>query len=257
MAARTRQPGIEVLEHTSISGAWAGANDAWWGVARVHVKAQDVDHPHLLANELICARLAAAMGLPVLPGEIATHPDGRRCWVTPQIQVGNTSLPPADASQVLKGQPIVSAGMLAFDYWVRNEDRHSGNVLFDARLGIWLIDHDSALAGKSGEGMDQLADATTVAPGFHMFRDEVDTELETIDAAALDLWVKRIRALPVNVIENAIAEAVDRGLIPKSCQKGLQSFLLARRSQLDTILAGTTAKAEQLELSAVGELENS
>ncbi|WP_218102555.1 hypothetical protein [Rhodococcus sp. 1139] len=150
----------------------------------------------------------------------------------------------------------MSAGMLAFDYWVRNEDRHAGNVLFDPRLGIWLIDHESALAGRSGEGMDSLSSGAKATLSYHMFKDEIDTSSEGVDPSHLNLWVTRIRALPVAVIDAALDEACDRGLIPRSCQKGLKAFLLARRTHLGTLLAGATSEPEQLELIA-GEAEGS
>ncbi|GAF48823.1 hypothetical protein RW1_060_00320 [Rhodococcus wratislaviensis NBRC 100605] len=221
-----------------------GTRESWWGVARVHVKAQEPDAKYMLANELICCRLAAAMGLPVLPGEIAMHPNGRNCWITPQIQLGGMSLPPVDESRVVADQPIVSAGMYAFDWWVRNEDRHVDNVLFDPRLGIWLIDHEDCLGGATGDRMDALLRTINAPLGWHMFRDQ------PLDPTHVGVWVARIKALPLPAIDGPLQEAYERNLLSRSDQIKLKAFLVDRRAILDSLLRNTADIGQQIEIMA-------
>ena len=231
MSSRQRQPGVHVVEYQSISEPHIeGSNDAWWGIAKMYVKAQDHDARYLLANELICCRLAAALGLPVLPGEIAQHPDGRKCWITPQISIANTTLPPTSLEQVVAAQPTVVAGMVVFDCWVRNDDRSADNLLFDPRLGVWLIDHEHCLAGRTGESFGALERLTEALPNWSEFRHA------DLDQDALAFWITRIRSVPTTPIDQALDEARSRGLITRPQQAELKRFLLARKERIDSLV---------------------
>ena len=163
---RKLRPGIRVEEFIPIEDPDdQGTYETWWGRARVHAKIHDPAKPFMLANELIGTRLAAALGLPTLPGEIARSFDGRNCWVTPRIsESGTTSPPPATEAQIAAEYPNVVAGMLAFDSWIHNVDRTADNVLFDPRLGVWLIDHENSLAEPDGRAFGRKADQVAETP---------------------------------------------------------------------------------------------
>ncbi|MGF0312494.1 hypothetical protein [Rhodococcus sp. IEGM1428] len=242
-----RLPGVHVLEYQNIAEPHVeGSNDAWWGVAKMYVKAQDHDAKYLLANELICCRLAAALGLPVLPGEIAQHPDGRKCWVTPQISLSDVSLPPTDLDRMMAAQPGVVAGTVVFDCWVRNDDRTADNLLFDPRLGIWLIDHEHCLAGRTGESFGELRRVVDEQPGWSDFRDR------TIDTSAIEYWTMRVRSLPITPVEQALEEAFLRGLINRAQQAELKTFLLARKEKIDTLVKTFVSAPPSMEPSVGG-----
>lgn len=228
MAPRYRTPGIEVLEYVTISDPDVqGTRDAWWGTAKVHAKAEEPDVPLMLANELICCRLAAAVGLPVLPGEIAIQPaTDRRCWITPQIAIAGGSLPPPDPAAVVAQYPNIVAGMVAFDEWVRNDDRHSNNLLYDPRLGLWLIDHEHSLAGPAGESLEHLKSAIGASVGYHEFRGP------QLDAIALRFWAQRISMVHAETVDRAVNEAFERGLMKASARDGVRTFLLNRRKHV-------------------------
>ncbi|HMS74123.1 hypothetical protein, partial [Gordonia sp. (in: high G+C Gram-positive bacteria)] len=72
MAPRKLRPGLRLDELTRIDDPDdPDAPETYWGRAWMHVKKHDSDNPYLIANELICCRLAAAVGPPVLPGAVA------------------------------------------------------------------------------------------------------------------------------------------------------------------------------------------
>ena len=227
------RPGIRVIEYLPIDAPdHQGTYEAWWGQAYVHVKVEDKTKPLGIANELICTRLAAALGLPTLPGEIAQGPDGETCWVTPRVMSkGGASPPPARESNIAAEHPIVVAGMIAFDSWVHNTDRTADNVLFDPRLGVWLIDHENSLAEPDGRAFARkAAEVSETRLGYHGFTSV------PVDNAALELWVQRVNTIGEHVIERPVAEAYSRGLVTREQQKWLARFLIDRRRWIRHVL---------------------
>lgn len=238
MAASKLRPGIRVDEFLPIDDPDdQGTYDTFWGRAWVHIKLHDPTKPLMLANELIGGRLAAALGLPTLPGETALNPDGVACWVTPRVTTpaGGTP-PPPTATAINASHPTVVAGMVAFDAWIHNIDRTEDNVLFDPRLGLWLIDHENAFAEPDGRAFSTSAD--------HAARQRLSSHgfgRVPIDADALRFWVQRIEMVSNHTIERPIAEANHRGLINQIQAKWLTRYLLARRDRLATLMPSTNA----------------
>ncbi|WP_327145232.1 hypothetical protein [Nocardia sp. NBC_01327] len=246
--ARYREPGIEIESYTSISDEFAGTHDSWWGVAKMHVKAQNHDLPYLIANELICCRLAAALGLPVLPGEVAKHPDGRQCWVTPQISQAGMTVPPTRESEILGQYASTVAGAFVFDCWVLNEDRHEENFLFHPVLGMWLIDHDNALAGNDGARFETFAARFDMPLDWHGF------SAAALPQQALEFWCWRVQSVPDAAIDLALGEVSARGLMQKSRTATLRRLLRSRRESIAGLVRQSLAQtrtdvASEIQLS--------
>ncbi|MCB1288635.1 MAG: hypothetical protein KDB47_13250 [Mycobacterium sp.] len=233
---RKLRPGIRVEEFIPIEDPDdQGTYETWWGRARVHAKIHDPAKPFMLANELIGTRLAAALGLPTLPGEIARSFDGRNCWVTPRIsESGTTSPPPATEAQIAAEYPNVVAGMLAFDSWIHNVDRTADNVLFDPRLGVWLIDHENSLAEPDGRAFGRKADQVAETPlASHPF------VAAPLDPDEVRFWAGRIQILSKHVIERPLEEANRRGLVTQEQAGWLLKYLLARRTMIVRLIPAT------------------
>lgn len=232
-AVRYREPGVEIHSFEAITDEYGGTNDSWWGQATLHVKAQDHDCPYVVANELIGARLAAGIGLPTLPGEVATLSDGRIGWATPQIRYRGVTPPPAyKPDDVLNLYGSVAAGALVFDCWIQNIDRTIENFLFHPSLGIWLIDHEHSLAGRRGEGLKSVPTPSTTMTA-HAFRGMPmnDTDLQ--------YWIQRVRTIPRDVIELPLDEAHARGLLgAKPNAVHLRKLLLARQAEIESLVNG-------------------
>ena len=235
MTRSSRAPGVEVREFVTIEDPDSlGTHDTWWGIARMHVKAEDHDTPYMLTNELICCRLAAALGLPVLPGEVAVGPEDVRCWVTPQVSRGGVLPPPSSPAELAAANPPVAAAILVFDSWVRNDDRTADNILFDKQLGLWVIDHEDALAGAAGDGFATLTQGSTAPVTSHVFRDQ------PLDKDSVDYWVRQIMVIPVAAIDRALEEAADRKFLTQVQVRDLRRFLLARRARIGRLLPTVT-----------------
>jgi hypothetical protein len=196
----------------------------------MHVKAQDHDLPYLIANELICCRLAAALGLPVLPGEVANHADGRKCWVTPQVSHGGVAVPPPKGDDVLAAHASTIAGTVVFDCWILNEDRNEDNFLFHDSLGMWLIDHEGALAGADGGRFETFSRKTDMPLGWHGF------EGAALPEEAVKYWRWRVKSVSDRAIDLAIDEANARGLLPKAKGAVISKLLRDRKEQIDRLV---------------------
>ena len=241
MAPRKLRPGLRLDELTRIDDPDdPDAPETYWGRAWMHVKKHDSDNPYLIANELICCRLAAAVGLQVLPGEVARDQDGATYWAVPGVgSEGGIPVPPVSAHDIALAQMQVVAGMIVFDSWVNNTRRRADNVVYDERLGVWLVDHEYSLAQPHGRAFTEKPDDEALAPlGWHEFADEA------IDKDLLRFWEQRVRTLSAHVIGRPLLEANQRGLITQKQQSWLAKYLLARRDRIVSLVPSVNAPPE-------------
>lgn len=229
------KPGVRIEEYLPITDPDdEGTYNSSWGKAWIHAKMDDPAKPYMLANEFIGMRLAASFGLPTLPGEIAIGPE-MRSWVTPRISAtGGVSPPPATAQTIADANPTVVAGMVVFDAWIHNMDRTADNVLFEAALGLWLIDHENSLALPDGQCFTQkAADVAKTPLSWHEF-----AQLD-IDQEALQFWLGRLLVMHEATVRNHLDEANRRGLIKVTERDWLLKYLLARRDNIASLVPTT------------------
>lgn len=218
---RKLRPGVDLLSINDLPGATTpeGSKDVYWGTARIHAKVQDVDQPFMVANEFIGARLAMAVGLPALPGEVARY-QGKKVWVTPQVTDETGITAPPIPEDLTTQSPEVAAGIQVFDIWVANVDRHSGNILFSPKIGAWLIDHEDILAGPTGEHINNRFDGWIDGTQF----------LGT--ARRSDRWVKKwclkIANIHGSIVPPIIDEAYSRDLLDASSRDKYKQVLSDR-----------------------------
>ena len=125
-----------------------------------------------LCNELVAHSLAVEVGLPipdcylglVRPGVLTTSKapslsDGSKLvFVSVDVKVPNITYRwtgSDDAGRKALLDQITNWGELghlyAFDAWIANVDRHSGNILFGGNEEFWLIDHGHCFTGPNWE----------------------------------------------------------------------------------------------------------
>ncbi|MFZ2241061.1 MAG: hypothetical protein WAV90_16230 [Gordonia amarae] len=241
MAPRKLRPGLRLDELVRVDDPDdPDAPETYWGRSWMHVTKHDSDEPYLIANELICSRLAAALGLPVLPGEVARDQDGTTYWAIPGVRSdGGISVPPSTAEDIAVAQPQIVAGMIVFDAWVNNTHRFADSVLYDERLGIWLVDHGHSLAQPRGHAFTEKPDDEALLPlSWHEFADEA------IDKELLRFWEQRVQAISAHVIGRPLLEANQRGLITQKQQSWLAKYLLARRDKIVSLVPSADTPAE-------------
>lgn len=161
-----------------------------------------------IANEVMGAAIAFALGLPVPPAYLAFVPHGDlQIRQAPRIAGGHIVFASADvaapsiASFLLRDRfssasirKIVEillqgdlAGLYEFDTWSANVDRHPGNILLSGDGAFWLVDQGYCFSGPNWRPSDLIASAAFrnrlkewVTP--HLSKEEIDQLINAVGA---------------------------------------------------------------------------
>lgn len=208
-------------------------------------KTNQLGEPHIVANEYICARLAAAVGLPVPPGFLVKK-DDEPWFVSMDFNLSGDVLPPILPNLLLARKPDLCAGIVLFDAWILNPDRHAKNLAHDTTTdGVVIFDHSRALMPtdlQQREYAEAMVDKPAI--GAHC--------LATIlkDASTFDHWHHRIMAVADHQIADALSDAAEVGLEPGNVDF-FRKYLLDRRQRLPNIVANNTAVFPNLTLGTL------
>lgn len=199
------------------------------GLVKVDVPGSEL----AVVNECIAARLAMLLGLPVPPGAIALGSGGQRAYVSLRFGPKGERPPPAIVDEVLQYEPRLAAGIVAFDCWIANTDRHSKNLAFsrDPDIPLAMFDHERALTGTTRDGVQaRLADLVDKPNLAGMFIGQ------PLDGAQLLNWAQDIAELPTHQIRSACRATLPSGALLPWVADLVERFLLDRRSLLPDFL---------------------
>lgn len=124
------------------------------GYATAWHKAEWSQSPYSVFNELICGELGRFIRLPVPPFAVTYHEaDGSKPLFS-SLDFNNTrdTLPPIIPESCVERVLPLCAGILVFDIFIANRDRHDENLLADNAdrpKAMHVFDHDQALLGGS------------------------------------------------------------------------------------------------------------
>ncbi len=240
-----RPDSLDVFEGFSRDFDWKGRalgyTQAW------HRRPWD-ESPFAVYNEFICAELGRALRLPVPPFAITYMRTGARKKVplfsSLDFNFQRSKLPTVIPDICVEHLPKLCAGVLAFDIWIVNQDRHDENLLVDRVAKpqeMHVYDHDQALLGGHSQALrgedrlvalsDRLGITGSGVTGGnpHVFLPYIKT------CIYLDEWVKQIREVPPWFIESVCLEAKWHGLNNKLA-KQTAKFLLHRQNRLGWII---------------------
>ncbi len=219
--------------------------------------AKDNTHaPYCIPNELICGELGRFLRLPVPPVGIVSQTTGTPLFASLNFNLTGNSLPPVNVGQCMRQLPRLSAGLLLFDIWVANCDRHPENFSVDFLASppqMNVFDHSHALFGYApGAGerrlkalLDRLGISWTTNNAVdsgqhrHCLLDVVNSDNE------FGFWTRRIRAMPDFYIEEICRDAQPYGLTARESEEAAH-FLKTRRDNLQTII-----RSHQAEFTAI------
>jgi hypothetical protein len=192
-------------------------------------KTNNAGQPHAVANELICGKLGRALCLPIPPGFIIE--DAGTPWhVSLDFNLAGQQLPPADAALLAQTHPQLAAGIIVFDSWVVNADRHPGNLAFDQTSGaVHLFDHSHAFFATN-DGHLYLVNHSNQALANHNC---LTPHITTV--AGLTFWLDRVNQIPEFIIEEAVQSGVTVGL-PAGEEQFCSDYLKHRRTILRNLL---------------------
>ncbi len=185
--------------------------------------------PYLVANEHVCARLASIINLPVPPGVIVEASSGDVGYVVLRFGNADERPPPLIPTDLTTDHPDIAAGVLAFDCWVANGDRHEENIAYSR--GIWppmAFDHSHAFFGAPGDPI-RLADHAFAAPVGMLAQ-------HMTDPSPFQEWIKRVQSIRRGVIEEVLGGLVTRSIIDAGEASIATDFLTARQATLPDLL---------------------
>jgi len=202
--------------------------------------------PYCIPNELICGELGRFLRLPVPPVGIVSQASRGPLFASLDFSLAGNSLPPVNVVNCVQILPSLSAGLLLFDIWVANCDRHAENFSVDAlstQPKKKIFDHSHALIGyAAGQGEARLATLRDRLGISWTTNNPVDSGQHRhclLDAVNVDnhftFWLDRIRATPDFYIEEVCQDAAPYGLTAQEVAAVI-AFLKVRRDTLRGIV---------------------
>jgi len=208
-------------------------------------KTSKATEPNIVANEYVCARLAAAVGLPIPPGFLVKE-DGTSWFVSLNFNLSGEKLPPIIPRLLVARKPELCAGILLFDAWILNPDRHAKNLMhYEKTDAVQVFDHSRALM-PTDLPQQQYATSMVNSPaiGAHCLAPVI------ADGSTFTHWHQRIMAVAEHQITDALNEAAEVGLEPANVNF-FRDYLLDRRTRLPNIVAANTSVFPGLNLGTL------
>jgi hypothetical protein len=201
-------------------------------------------------NEFVCATLGTLIGLPIPPFAMLEkrNASGRESlWFSSlSYTKEGENLPAINPAVVYSELPDICAGVIVFDLWIANMDRHDKNLSFDPNVvpkRLNVFDHSHALFGLDGVSrLTRLADKFTLTATAES-RSCRNCLMDYLsDFLLLENWIKRITALPLFQLSDTCRHAEELGLINDSERRLLLEFLIRRRKILRELLYDNRAE---------------
>jgi hypothetical protein len=167
--------------------------------------------------------------LPVPPGFLIDR-NGEIYYASLNFNLAGEALPPADVEAIVAQDAQLAAGIVLFDMWVANKDRHNGNVAYDkVSKKTQIFDHSHTLMHHGREGLQCLVDQPAI-PG-HCVASEIAS------TGSFAMWYERIQSIPDYYIRTIAADVGDArfGLSQEDAQF-CAAFLIERRKSLLKLL---------------------
>jgi hypothetical protein len=227
-----------------------GVTDTYQGQAAIFLKkSPPVPPPYYAAVEFICAELAKQIRLPVPPSFVAELPgeEDRPAFTCLAFNLSGGSTPPIDPAEAVAAEPDLCTGVLMFDIWIVNTDRHVRNVSFQAlrrphRLNIF--DHGHALIFYP-DSLTHFANRLGII-GPPNGRGNRHCFLDVLASAQYVMkWIERIGRVPDDIIREICQDAGDLGL-PDQLSADTATFLISRRDRLAQLVADHRAEFRQI-----------
>jgi hypothetical protein len=188
-------------------------------------KKGDAGHPLTVANEYICGTLGRSACLPIPPAVIVDK-EGEAYHVSLDFNLSGQRLPPADPAALVAALPQLACGIVLFDVWIVNGDRHTRNLSYDqAAQRVQLFDHGHAFLQSADPVayLQQLRDR--LWNGGHCLA----AHLTSLDG--MRFWFDRFNAIPEFFIRDTIESADGLGLAA-ALTPAVIDYVLERRGRL-------------------------
>lgn len=241
--SRSRPYGYESLDEVAKPG---GVNRGWTATTKSYAKrgsARLDPNPYLIANEWIAACIGHALRLPVPPFSLLRRHTEKVLFST--LHFSKDSIPDDVAPSVLwRDMPELTTGVLLFDIFIANYDRHNGNIKVDDRAHpkrLFVFDHDKAVLGEDcSEGAVSRRFSSLEkrlgTSGGAVSRGRGNCLLEAVESTEhFGVWIEAISEIPDRYLREICFEVVDFGITVELADLAY-NFLKERKRVLDDIL---------------------
>lgn len=208
------------------------------------VKTAGTQAPYQVANEYVASKLAGLLGLPVPPGTIVQLDDKTMAFAMMKFGQKGDKPPPVDPEEFVTGHPQLAAGIVLFDAWIINGDRHAGNLAWypGGQGSVSIFDHGHALFGTvADKGIDHLANhAADPCLGYGCLIGELT------GSADVEAWVERIDAVRDSAIRDICQPLKGLGVCTHEESVKLGDVLVSRRKAMRSLVTGDREKFKKI-----------
>jgi hypothetical protein len=209
------------------------------------VKTASPGFAYTVVNEYVASRIAGLLGLPVPPGTIAQLDDGTLSFAMMKFGKKGDKPPPADAHDLVENRPLMAAGIVLFDAWVLNQDRHAGNLAWypGSQGSVSIFDHGHALFGAEAEKRVERLDSLVNDPclGFGCLIGELAV------ASHVVAWIAQIEAVRESAIKEICQPLAGLGVCNREESVKLERVLVSRQKTLRTLIQANRDKFTNVE----------
>jgi hypothetical protein len=201
------------------------------GVAGI-AKGNSDSMPYIVANELLCGTLASLVLLPIPPSFLIDH-DNRPHFVSLNFNLAGEDLPPADPAALVAAHAELAGGIVAFDVWIANSDRHAGNLAFDQiTQKVQIYDHCHAFYPGTLAALTAKKD--DLAIGGHCLSPHLNS------LVGVKKWCEYMGSMPEWQIRECVQSASQVGL-PANEVDPCVEFLVNRRLHIVDLMTASKA----------------
>lgn len=200
------------------------------------------DRPHGVVNDYVASALGMAIGLPVPPGLLVQVGNTGYGYVSMQFGVKGDALPPVIFPQFAAERTWEAWGVIAFDQWVYNTDRHNGNLAHLPQVGVSVFDHDLALLARaSGDIAKVLREHRDEELKKHALPPHMD------DSKFMESWCERIAGIRTAEITRIVHACKHAKLIDDPVADELVQYIDHRKAKVREYIHRT--KSEYVKIS--------
>jgi hypothetical protein len=163
-------------------------------------------------------------------GDVGVYPGNREAWASAQVALAGQEVAPPVPADIAAAHPYVVAGIVVFDVWIHNVDRHEENLIYHPSLGLWIIDHDQCLAGSQADL------ATTLRGSKESLTKSWAFVAADVHQGHAGDWINRIKSCSAAAVEQVVRGVRDRHLATAEEAEAIRVFLSYRSSNLGDLV---------------------
>jgi hypothetical protein len=198
------------------------------------VKTNSPQAVYTVVNEYVASKIAGLLGLPVPPGEIAQLSDGTLSFAMMKFGKKSDKPPPVDAHDFVQNRPHLAAGVVLFDAWILNKDRHSRNLAwYPGPQGlVRIFDHGHALFGTVADNGVATLNGMVNDPclGHGCLIGELTA------ASDVESWIEQIEAVRDSAIKEICQPLTGLGVCTQDERVKLEEVLVHRKKAIRTLV---------------------